>query len=100
MTACNLDTRKKTIDELLINKLRERYVGYSEQQVRQDLQSKYTETWNDEELLQEFEVHNFDGPVVNVIRKNDAKRGTVGFIDAPRIYFAFIAERAEEPGGA
>lgn len=97
MTTCALQAERKRItDELLISKLRERYVGYSEQQVRLDLEAKYTETWNDEELLQEFEVHQFDGPVVHVIRKKDARRGTVGFIDAPRVYFAFISEREAE----
>lgn len=83
-------------DELLIAKLRERYAGKTAEQVREDLRDKYTETWTDDELLQEFEVHQFDGPVVHVIRQKDGKRGTVGFIDTPRVYFAFIEESADE----
>lgn len=84
-----------TEDELLIQKLRARYAGQSEAQVRADLQDKYTETWNDAELLQHFEVHSFDGPTVRVIRKCDGQRGSVGYIDVPRVYFAFIAEDSQ-----
>lgn len=83
-------------DELLIAKLRERYAGKTAEQVREDLRDKYTETWSDEELLQEFEVQQFDGPVVRVIRQKDGQSGTVGYIDIPRVYFAFIAESGNE----
>lgn len=84
-----------TEDQLLITQLRKRYAGLSEQQVRDDLRDKYTETWNDAELLQDFEVHQFDGPTVRVIRKTDKRTGTVGFIDEPRVYFAFIEDSDE-----
>lgn len=83
-------------DELLIQKLRARYANQTEAQVRADLRDKYTETWNDAELLHDFEVHSFDGPTVRVIRKRDGKRGTVGYIDVPRVYFVFIAEDDSE----
>lgn len=79
-----------TEDQLLIEKLRQRYAGKSEQEVRDDLRAKYTETWNDTELLDTFEVQQFDGPTVIVIRKTDGKQGTVGYISEPRVYFAFI----------
>lgn len=79
-----------TEDQLLIEKLRKRYEGKSELEVRDDLRAKYTETWNDAELLDTFEVQHFDGPTVRVIRKTDGKTGTVGYISEPRVYFAFI----------
>lgn len=77
-------------DKLLVQKLNARYAGKPEAEVREDLAQKFTETWNDAELLTIFEVQNFEGPVVHVIRSSDGKRGTVGFIDTPRVYFAFI----------
>ena len=81
-----------TEDQILIAQLRKRYAGMAEPQVRDDLRDKYTETWNDAELMQDFEVQQFDGPTVRVIRKTDKKVGTVGFIDEPRVYFAFIED--------
>jgi hypothetical protein len=79
-------------DQLLIEKLRKRYEGWTEQEVRNDLRAKYAETWNDAELLGEFEVQQFDGPIVHVIRKIDKCCGTVGYISEPRLYFAFIED--------
>lgn len=82
-------------DRVLVEKLSKRYANLSEEEIRADLHAKYAETWNDAELLDEFEVRYFDGPTVQVIRKRDKKTGTVGFISAPRIYFAFIEDEDE-----
>lgn len=80
------------VDAIIIEKLRKRYAGLTEEQVRVDLHRNYTDTWNGVELLTDFEAHQFTGATVEVIRKSDGKRGTVGFIDEPRVYFAFIAD--------
>ena len=45
--------------------------------------------WSNDELLDVFEVSHFDPPYVHVIRKENGDRGTVAFIDKPRLYFAF-----------
>lgn len=82
-------------DQLIVDKLRKRYAGCSEKEVRDDLKAKYTETWNDAELAQQFDVREFDGPVVQVTRKSDGLAGTVGYIDSPRVYFAFIEDSNE-----
>lgn len=82
-------------DQLIVDKLRKRYAGCSEKEVRDDLKAKYTETWNDAELVQEFAVGDFDGPVVQVTRKADGRAGTVGYIDTPRVYFAFVEDKNE-----
>lgn len=44
------------------------------------------------ELLEQFEVLRFDAPIVHVVRKSDGAQGTMAFIDAPRLYFAFDTE--------
>lgn len=82
-------------DAMLIAQLRKRYAGKSAQEVRDDLRAKYTETWNDAELMEQFEVQQFDGPTVHVIRKSDGKTGTVGYIPEPRVYFAFVENENE-----
>jgi hypothetical protein len=43
-------------------------------------------------FLEQFDVLNFDPPCVHVIRKEDGKRGTLAFIDSPRLYFEFQPE--------
>lgn len=79
-------------DQLLVLKLREYYADVTEEDARQDLTEKYGAVWNDKELLSEFAASIFDGPLLRVIRKADGMRGTVAYIDKPRLYFAFAPE--------
>lgn len=79
-------------DQLVVDVLRNYYAGRGEDETRADLEKKYGDVWNDEELLAEFGVQFFDGPRVHVIRRTDGTRGTVGFIDSPRFYFAFMPD--------
>lgn len=51
--------------------------------------SKFGRTWNDAELLDEFEIELFDPPYVRVINKTTGARGTVMFTEKPRLYFYF-----------
>lgn len=51
--------------------------------------SQFGRTWNDAELLDEFEVELFDPPYVRVIDKATGARGTVMFTENPRLYFYF-----------
>jgi hypothetical protein len=81
-------------DQLLAARLRDYYANLPEDEVRQDLQTKYGAVWNAEELLSEFAVSIFDELVLRVIRKSDGIRGTVAYVDAPRLYFAFEPETA------
>jgi hypothetical protein len=53
------------------------------------------DVWNDESLMAAFEVSHFVPPYVSVIRRSDGVRGTVMFIDAPRLYFSFVPERTD-----
>lgn len=79
-------------DQLLVETLRDYYENKDPADVRQDLAQKYGEVWTDQELLEQFGVQFFDGPRVHVIRQSDGKRGTVGFVDKPRFYFAFMPD--------
>jgi hypothetical protein len=85
-----------TEDQLIIERLNRYYAGKSAEEVRHDLQDKYADTWNDAELLDQFGVQFFDGPVVHVIRKPDGCHGTVAYVDDPRLYFSFIPSDAEK----
>ena len=91
MSAAATASQEKLSDELLVAKLREYYAGATEETAREDLERKYGQIWNDEQLLAEFAAEIFDGPVLRVIRKADGQRGTVAYIDKPRLYFAFEA---------
>jgi hypothetical protein len=79
-------------DQLLVASLRKYYAGYTEDAARKDLENKYGAVWDDKELLTAFGVQVFDGPLVHVIRRADGARGTVAFIDTPRLYFAFAPD--------
>jgi hypothetical protein len=49
------------------------------------------QTWTTEQLRENFTVESFAAPFVFVQRKADAVRGTLEFIDSPRVYFNFVA---------
>jgi hypothetical protein len=57
---------------------------------RKELESKYGEVWNTQELQQYFQVVGFAAPFCVVIRKSDQKRGSVQFEHSPRFYFNFV----------
>ena len=82
-------------DQLLVDKLRSYYAGATEETARKDLAEKYGTVWNDSELMSEFAASIFDGPVLRVIRKSDGVRGTVAYVDKPRLYFAFAADEPQ-----
>jgi hypothetical protein len=65
-------------------------------EVRAMLEVSGGQVWTNDELLEIFEVSHFEPPYVHVIRKEDGKRGTVMFVDAPRFYFSFAAEENNE----
>jgi hypothetical protein len=81
-----------TVDQekMLVTSLRNYYAGKDPDEVREDLTKKYGAVWDDAELVNEVAVQFFDGPRVHVIRISDGQTGTVGFVDSPRFYFAFM----------
>lgn len=78
--------------------LNTQYAGVSLAEARASLLQTNHDVWSNEELLDTFEVSSFDPPFVNVIRKADGQRGTVAFIDTPRLYFAFQLEDTNDTG--
>jgi hypothetical protein len=81
--------------QLLVVTLREYYEKKDPAEVRGDLEQKYGTVWDDKELLENFGVQFFDGPIVHVISRDNGASGTVGFIDKPRLYFAFIPDQQQ-----
>jgi hypothetical protein len=82
----NINTTRQT----LINVIHDQFARLDSGEVRALLETQYgTQVWNNEELLQDFEISHFDPPYVHVIRKTDAVKGTVAFNDEPRFYFSF-----------
>jgi hypothetical protein len=66
-------------------------------ELRAALEDYYGEgrVWNNEELLQSFEVSHFEPPYVHVIDKTNSFRGTVLFNDEPRLYFAYKPSKTQ-----
>lgn len=48
------------------------------------------QVWTCDELCDTFGISHFAPPHIHVIRRHDACRGTVLYIDLPRLYFSFI----------
>lgn len=85
----NINLREHVDDQTLAHILNTQYA-------RADIDATYAalfdagySVWTNEQLLAEFEVELFEPPYVTVIRKEDGQRGTVAFIESPRVYFYF-----------
>lgn len=78
------------------NVLHSQYGHLESGEVRTILEQAHAPVWNNDELLNVFEVSHFEPPYVHVIKKEDGTRGTVMFVDAPRFYFSFSADNANE----
>ena len=76
------------------------YAHMDQAAARATLAKTHNPVWTNEELLDLFEVSHFDPPYAHVIRKIDGVRGTVAFIDTPRLYFAFHTEEPNDAGTA
>lgn len=78
------------------NVLHAQYGHLESGEVRALLEQLHNPVWNNEELLNVFEVSHFEPPYVHVIKKDDGQRGTVMFVDTPRFYFSFSADNSNE----
>lgn len=47
------------------------------------------QTWDTQQLQEDFKVVGFSAPFVVVIRKSDGVKGSLEFKHSPRIYFGF-----------
>lgn len=76
------------------------YSHMSLDEARSVLERTNNPVWSNDELVAMFEIHMFDPPYVHVIRKSDGVRGTVAFIETPRLYFAFHPEETNDASTA
>lgn len=76
-------------NDILINILNAQFGNKEQGELRAELEKFSDKVWTNEELLDDFEVEQFTPPYVIVIRKADGVRGTVAFIESPRLYFYF-----------
>jgi len=76
------------------------YAHMSMDEARSVLERTNHPVWSNDEIMEIFEVHSFDPPYVHVIRKSDSVRGTVAFIETPRLYFAFHPEETNDASKA
>lgn len=54
---------------------------------REDLEAKYGQVWNTDELSEEFEAIGFMAPLIVVRRRSDGVKGSLEFQHSPRLYF-------------
>jgi len=59
---------------------------------RAELEARYGQVWNTEELSTDFDVQGCMAPFVMVRRKSDGKKGTLTFQHNPRFYFDFTED--------
>ena len=59
---------------------------------RADLESKYGQVWDTDEMCRDFEAIGFAAPLVVVRRRSDRVRGSLMFQHHPRFYFGFQPE--------
>lgn len=56
---------------------------------REDLEAKYGQVWDTDQLIEDFEAIGFMAPLVVVRRRSDGKKGSLEFQANPRFYFSW-----------
>ncbi len=59
---------------------------------RTELETRYGEVWDTEQLKRNFDVLGFAAPLVVVVRRSDGCLGSLFFQHSPRFYFEFAAD--------
>lgn len=95
-TAPNTDIEIVASQSDVARILAAQYSHMSLDEARSVLARTNNPVWSNDELVEIFEIHMFDPPYVHVIRKSDGVRGTVAFIETPRLYFAFQPEETND----
>lgn len=69
-------------------------MGYDTEATKKELESIYGEgnVFTTAELTENFIVHAFLAPLVEVTRKSDNQKGSMLFNHMPRFYYNFIPE--------
>lgn len=75
----------------MIDVLAAQFSHLEHDEIRPTLERYYgDQVWTCAELCDAFGISHFVPPHIHVIRKHDDCRGTVLYIDSPRLYFSFI----------
>jgi hypothetical protein len=48
------------------------------------------DTWDTDQMREDFDVVGFSAPFVVVVRKSDGVKGSLEFTHTPRMYFNFV----------
>ena len=56
---------------------------------REDLELKYGQVWDTQQLTADFTAEGFMAPYVVATRKSDGVKGSLMFQDSPRFYWGF-----------
>jgi len=54
---------------------------------REDLETKYGQVWDTNQLSEEFQPIGFMAPIIVVLRNSDGQKGSLEFQHSPRLYF-------------
>jgi hypothetical protein len=91
-TTPSTDIRVNASLQDVVRILAAQYAHMAVDEARAALGRLHDPVWSDDELLEQFEIASFKPPYVHVSRKKDGIRGTVAYIDSPRLYFDFQPE--------
>lgn len=56
---------------------------------REDLETKYGQVWDTDQLSEEFQPIGFMAPIIVVRRRSDGVKGSLEFQHSPRFYFSW-----------
>lgn len=59
---------------------------------REDLEQKFGQVWDTNQMQEEFEPLGFMAPLIVVRRRSDGTKGSLKFQHSPRLYFDFSPE--------
>jgi hypothetical protein len=88
-TTPSADIEVNATQQDIVNLLAAQFSHMDQGEARASLERLHNPVLSNDELLEQFELSHFDPPYVHVIRKADGKRGTLAFVDSPRLYFEF-----------
>lgn len=69
--------------------------AYFASKTRADLQAKYGQVWNDDELERDFLGCIQIGPLALVVRREDGVAGSLSVQNEPRLYHTFVTFHGE-----
>lgn len=56
---------------------------------REDLEARYGQVWDTDQMSEEFQAIGFMAPLIVVRRRSDGVKGSLEFQHSPRFYFSW-----------